>query len=525
MRTALLVSLSTLQLLSPLQSADFGIPVIDGKMSIISPLAPMEPGAASRALDAEEAHTNPLFIDQLGERQVLWVRDLVAKGAGEAAIRSALDGMAAWTRKAAPLRATASDVSALESRLRSEPSNLVLRNAVARYWVRELELERAGIDADKPLMFRIRPGSGMWQCTNCYLARGSRTEAPSAVYARARRAVDEFLSAAPKDPRALWQAALLDRMISDKDGRTNKSELDFEKRAAEEKGPSAAAARIAWISQDGTVTRLLARVGEYRGDKAVRSRLVREGFDLHGHRDPNFDIWEPVFRKATPEELAEANRLTEQAKAAEGRVRTEVLETLREFPAEVDVYRMLAYWPLDRNAPFPPQWYKRERIIRYAIMLDPTDWRLFFSRASNWNDLENKKMEMPSAQAQAILRKNRDGDFNYIYEETFKDIAADPFVPYVFALQAVRRAPAYPFAHQRLAVSMQHLIRYSIDGIPVINDAFLNAVNEMKLAQYAALRLQAHREEWRDEQTGAALAKMLEFTKRQLAAVPARPPR
>lgn len=505
-------------------AVEFGIAVIDGKAAIVSPLPPIDPAGATRALETEEARTSPQFIDQLAERQVLWLRGLVAKGGSEANILSALDNIAAWWRKATPIRAEAADINALERRLRTDPSNLTLGTAVARYWVRELELERAGIEADKPLMFRINPRTGNWLCTSCYLQRGSN-EAPSRTYPKAKRAVDGLLSRAPNDPGGLWQAALLERMTGEGYRTTSAAEIDLEKRAAAGKGPWAAAARIASVSQDGTVNSLRARANMLMGKKVIGSKLSTVTYDIHtGKRAPEKDIYVPVSREPYPGEIAEGRVLARQADELENRERVEVLGTLRAYPAEVDVFRMLAYWPLGRNAPLEPQWRERERILRYAIMLDPTDWRLHFSRASNWHDLENRKMELPSAEAQAILRMNRDGDFNYIYEQTREKIAADPFVPYVFTLQAVRRAPAYPFAHQRLAMTMQRLIRYEIDGVPVLQDAFQNAVAEMKLTQYAALRMQAHREEWRDQQTGEALGKVIEFTKRQLAAVPVTPP-
>jgi hypothetical protein len=282
-------------------------------------------------------------------------------------------------------------------------------------------------------------------------------------------------------------------------------------------------ARIYVLERDNTVAKLRERVGQLRGAKAIGSERIVTAYK-DGKRAPEHDVYKPVFRNPSPGELAEAEATQRKADALAEQQHSELEQSIRDNPDDPDLFRLLAQRPLDNNRPWEPQWRETERLLRYAILLDPTDWRLQLDRAANWNALGDKKLEMVSAEAQAVLRKNRDGDFNYIYDQERQKFEDDVFTGYVFALQAVRRDPASPFSNQRLAMAMQRLILHTINHVPIMPDAFQQAVLQMKLTYYAALRHLDHPEDWRDADTKGYTLQLLDWTKRQIANIPAKPP-
>lgn len=495
--------------------------MFSGNASVVSPLQPIAPPAAEAALATEAAQMDALAIDQLSERQEVWLRDLVARGAAAGTVRAGIDAVAAWARRAKPMRVQASDIRYLEDRVRRAPQDPAPRIAVARYWVRQMELERAGIPSDKWSLFRIR--SGRWVCTGCYAQRGL-TETASKAYPSAQAAVDSALAVAPNNPGALFQAALLWTMRFEEPlGTAEARALGYAQRAAAQQGPDAAAARLFALERDQRVEKLLTTVGQLRGDKAVGSKRIVTGYN-NGQRAPKFDVYKPVFRKATPQELAEADADARQAAALQAQQQAALEAALRDDPADPDLFRLLAERPLNPNQPDRPQLIEKERLLRYAILLDPTDWRLHLDRARNWNILGDRPLELASGEAQAVLRQNANGDFDYIYDQEKQKLGADAFLEYVFALQAVRRDPANPFSHQRLAMAMQGLILHTINHVPILPDAFQQAVAEMKLTQAVAQRHLEHPEDWRDAQTRQATLQLLDWTRRQIALIPAKPP-
>lgn len=502
-------------------AAAANLEMFSGNAPVVSPLAPMAPPAAEAVLRTEAAQIDALTIDQLSERQAVWLRDLVAHGAAAGTVRAGIDAVAAWAHQARPLRVQASDIQYLENRARRAPQDPAPRIEIARYWVRQMELERADIPSDKWSQFRIR--SGRWVCTGCYAQRGP-TETASKAYQNAQAAVDSALAVAPNNAGALFQAAILWNMRFEEPlGTAEARALGYAQRAAAQPGPDAAAARLFALERDQRVEKLLTTAGQLRSNKAVGSKRIVTAFN-NGQRAPERDVYQPIFRKATPQELAEADADARQAAALEAEQQAAVNAALRDDPTDPDLFRLLAERPMNPNQPDRPQLIKKERLLRYAILLDPTDWRLHLDRARNWNILGDRPRELASAEAQAVLQHNANGDFDYIYDQEKKKLTADAFLEYVFALQAVRRDPASPFSHQRLAMALQGLILHTINRVPILPDAFQQAVAEMKLTQAVAQRHLEHPEDWRGAQTKQATLQVLDWTRREIAVIPAKPP-
>lgn len=484
----------------------------------------MDSRAATAALAA--ARFDPIAIDQLAERQVLWARALIAKGASESSIRAAIDAIASWAQQAKPMRLQAQDIGSLEAAARTRPHDLSLDNAISRYWLRELARERGDIPSDRTMLFRINPRTGSWQCVGCYASRGP-SEQPSRAFPPASVAVRKALADAPNDATALFQAALLWMFVQDSGGppdAVNPEVEDFARRAAAQVGPEASAARIYLLVHDSAVARLRQQAGVLRGRKAIGSKVIVRGFDSEGHPDPDRNVYQPIFRAATPQEIAAAQELDRKAAALEAEQSGELDAALQAGRANSDCIRMLASRPIDLAGNWQQQREEQERVLRYAILLDPTDWTLHFARAANFSGMHQRALELASAEAQAVLRNNRDGDFVYIFDQEWDKLRADAFIPYVFALQAVRRDPANPFAHQRLAMAMQDLIRHRINGVPIMPQAFQQAVLEMKLVRYLAQRHLQHPEDWRDASTRQSTLELLEWVNKQIASIPAKPP-
>lgn len=495
---ALAVSMETFEIKQPIDSA----------------IQPIDPRSADAALNTARAYYDPLYLDQLAEAQVVYVRGLIARGAGPAAIRAALDEIAAWSRRAAPMRERAADIHALENTARSNPGNVGLRVAIARYWVRQLQLERDEIPSDRPRMFRVWVKTRGWECLDCYVKRGPR-ETGSAVFPRAQAAVQAALMAGPNDPGALFAASQLWKMMFQEPlGTAEAKSIDFAKRAAAQQGPEAAAARIFVLERDNQVAKLEERVGQLRGIKAVGSQRIWTAFN-NGVRDPAHDAYKPIFRNASPQEQAEANAIAKKAVALKREQRAELESSIERNPLSVDVFRVLAEWPSNINTDDRER-MEKERILRYAILLDPTDWRLEWDRAENWNALAQPKMENAAAIAQAALRKWANGNFIPLYDEAADKLEPDRFGEYGFALQAVRREPASPFAHERLAMALRDIVGKTIDGVPMLPDAASRASAEVRLTYYAALRHLDHPEAWRDANTKVAAEKTAEWAKARM---------
>lgn len=479
--------------------------------AIDSPIQPMDARTAEAALNSARAWYDPLYLDQMAEAQVDWVRGMVAKGANSAAIRSALDQIAAWSKKEAPLRAQAANINALENRARSAPGDVGLRVAIARYWVTKLELERDDIPSDRPRQFRVWVKTRGWECLNCYVQRGPR-ETGSAVFARAEAAVQAALATGPNDPGALFAASQLWSMMFEEPlGTAEAKSIDYARRAAAQQGPAAAAARIYVLERDNQVAKLEERVGQLRGAKAIGSVPVWTAFN-NGRRDPAHDAWKPVFRNASPQEQAEAEATEQKARALAREQRVELESSVGQNPLSADVFRVLAEWPSNINTDEKER-MEKERILRYAMLLNPTDWRLGWDRAANWNALGQKKMENAAAISQAALRKWADGNFIPLYDEAADKLEPDRFGAYVFALQAVRREPANPFAHQRLSMALRDLAGHTIGGLPDLPDAASRAAAEVKLTYDAALRHLDHPEDWRDANTKGATEQLISWAK------------
>lgn len=501
-------------------AATIDFPPLQSTQGIVSPLAPLDPASAERALDTEAARVDPLFIDQLAERQALWLRNLVAKGARESEVQSGLDAVDRWAHRAAQMRARAADIGQLEAMGRSAPADAAVHVAIARYWVRELELERDNIQSDRWEMFRIQPSAGTWVCLGCYATRGPG-EVRSQTWPRARQAVDAALRLAPNNPAALWQQALLYRMVSDGYATTENAQARrIASTAAALQGPDAAAARVYLAMHDTAVGKLRQQAALDGAKQAVGSRPAYHYDNGRLVRD----VPVPVFRNPTTGEKAQADSLSQQASALAAKQNAEVDAAMRDYSADPDIFRMLADQPLDRGADFVPQRERRERILRYAIMLDPTDWRLHLMRAANWNALGEKGLEQPSADFQGFLRIYHGSDYVAVYDRNYARLRGDAFIPYCMALEAVRRNPADPFAHKRLAMGLQGVIAHRIFNVPIVAGAFHQAVAEMKLTRLTAMRALSHPEEWKDAATQRAIQNVRDWANQQIAAIPAKPP-
>jgi hypothetical protein len=367
-------------------------------------------------------------------------------------------------------------------------------------------------------MFRLWVKTKRWECLNCYVQRGPR-ETGSTAFLRAEAAVQAALAASPSDPGALFAASQLWNMMFEEPlGTAEAKSIEYAKRAAAQHGPEAAAATVFVLERDNRVAKLEERVAQLRGIKAVKSVKIWSAF-RNNRPDPVNDIYKPVFRNASPQELAEANATEQQALALKREQRAELESSVQHNPLAADVFRILAEWPANLNTDEQER-MEKERILRYALLLAPTDWRLEWDRAANWAAVEQHKLEAAASIAQDALRKYPDTNFIPMYDQAADKLAADAFGAYTFALQAVRREPASPFAHQRLALALRNLVGRTIDGVPMLPDAANRTFYEVKLTYYAAVRHLGHPEAWRDANTRHATEQVIEWAKARMARPP-----
>ncbi len=116
-----------------------------------------------------------------------------------------------------------------------------------------------------------------------------------------------------------------------------------------------------------------------------------------------------------------------------------------------------------------------------------------------------------------MLRKEETVNFIELYDMAADKLAPDNFSAYVIALQGVRREPANPFAHQRLALGLHGMAGRTIDGPPMLPDAADRAAAEVQFTYYAAFRRLDHPEDWRDANTKGALEHVIAWAKARMA--------
>ena len=165
-----------------------------------------------------------------------------------------------------------------------------------------------------------------------------------------------------------------------------------------------------------------------------------------------------------------------------------------------------------------------ERILRYALMLNPGDYRLYWLRVTalakggNWlggkEDLGPHNIGEASEYAQWALRKGKAND-----EGRCGDLAAeiakkykDPFTHYAVALRCVHMEPDRPGPRKSLVVSFVGMAEPNIVGSEMPDALEQGQLESEVMYQIAARRLE-HPEEWAPEESkitvvqGMALAK------------------
>jgi hypothetical protein len=245
-------------------------------------------------------------------------------------------------------------------------------------------------------------------------------------------------------------------------------------------------------------------IGSYTRERTVNpGEVVRDGNvykkELGGGSVPG-----PIIKAPTVQELAQADALEAQIKQLYSQNRLQVDNLVRHEPANAEMFVILS--DTYRGGPI------RERVIRYALMLNPGDYRLYWLRATalakggNWlggkEQLGPHNIGEASDYAQWALRKglaNDKGHCGGMASEIAKKYK-DPFTTYTVALHCAQMEPDRPAPRRALVISFVGMAEPSIVGSEMPGALEQGELESEVMYQIAARRLD-HPDEWAPEES------------------------
>jgi hypothetical protein len=504
---------SVVILLTPGGRADAGIGLDFFESSSAPVVSPIQPfifptGELPFNFDTRPELFEPLLAGQQAESMILGVRLMVRDARRDAEIRAVLDKIARWSQRVEAVRRDHMNGAAIEASAQKDPRNLRLMARLARHHVRQLELERADVLAKTPPAFRhtmdirVNPKTAGWQDES-----GLISGFPSAAFPRAQAAVQAALALDANDPEALLQAAALyRRQFTSMYGRTEDPRA-YWLRAKASGGSAAAVADVHLALSDP-------RPGNLRA-KAADLRTAKSGSHERYERRPDGSVWkvvEPWHRDPTRSDLADANALEAEAARIDAEMRAILDAVLRREPLNAHVFSRFAESRRGLSG---------ERALRYALLLDPSDFRLHGWRAILWAVAKQSTLELASDYAAWVLRKDKAGTFfvKIGFADDMRGKYKDPFTAYVIALETVRVRPAHPLAHQRLALALQRLTGQSLPGGELMPDAARQARLAWGVAYHTAARMLDHPEEWERDDSRSRWTEAMEIAQRAMKAL------
>jgi hypothetical protein len=494
------------------------------------------------AFDPRPEMFDPVKAGQEADAIDLGLRNMVRNRASDAELRSAVDKLVRWSKKMERLRSQyyAGGLAALDTLAeRNLRDSKVLARCATR-WVDAVEVERMEVLATvKPVWrgesnnmadVRVDPQTYLWRYPKA-TPNETNGQVRSAAFPRAQRAIQRALSVDPISPEALFASA---RLLHRQYGAEDDLMLTQVRRAAQSTGPYSAAARLYVLEVDTGASQIEARalwlrnvqrapttfgvgeheVGSYSAGDDVPSGQTARGGKLYA---PNVTFIEgPIIHTPTAQDVAEADALDAQAKRIRAGTRIAEDSLVKQNPTNEEMFVVLATYYGGALT--------REHILRYALFLDPGDYRLYWLRdtalakGGNWmggkEDFGPHNIGEASDFAQWAFRRGQVNDEDHCVSMTSQiaEKYKDPFTYYAVALHCMHLEPDRPAARRDLVASFMGMSIANFLGSQ-LPDSFEQGQLESEVMYQIAARLLEHKEEWRLGNTQQLFVKWMALAK------------
>ena len=524
----------------PEPSLDF----FDAKESLLK--IPIKPFAFTRDeipfdFDPRPEMFDPVKAGQEADAIDLGLRNMVRNRASDAELRVAVDKLVRWAQKMERLQSQyyAGGLAALETLAERNPRDSKVLARCATRWVDAVEVERMEVlatvrpvlrgDSNNMADVRVNPQTYLWVYPKATLIE---TKGPvrSAALPKAQRAIQRALSVDPRNPEALFASAMLSRRLY---GIGDDVVLAALHQASQSTGSYASAARLYVLGTDRSYTSgLTARIDKLRevihgpgvGIDSVRTYNLGPGESLRPNETVSGGMIHthgtapgPIIKAPTAQELAQADALEAQIKQFYIQNRLQIDNLVRHDPTNAEMFVVLGNTYRSGTI--------GERVLRYALMLNPADYRLYWLRdtalakGGNWlkgnEDFGPHNIGEASDYAQWVLRRGQVKDEAHcsgLASEIAKKYYQDPFTYYTIALHCVHMEPDRPGPRRALVIGFIGMSRPTIVGSEMPDAREQGQLESEVMYQIAARRLE-HPDEWAPEESKTTLVQWMALAK------------
>jgi hypothetical protein len=534
------------KLSGPEPSLDF----FDAKESLLK--IPIKPFVFTRdeipfAFDPRPEMFDPVKAGQEADAIDLGLRKMVANRASDAELRIAVDRLVRWAQKMERLQSQyyAGGLAALDTLSERNPRDTRVLSRCATRWVDALEVERMEVLATiKPALrgesnnmadIRVDPQTYLWRYPQA-APNEANGQVRSAAFPRAQGAIQRVLSVDADSPEALFASAMLSRRTY---GVGDNVVLAALHQASQSIGAYALAARLYVLERDRSYTSGLTAqinklrevirgpstggggrserfVGSYTPGQSINSGEVVRGSSVYKVEVGGSPIPGPIIKAPTAQELAQADALEAQIKQFYIQNRLQIDSLVRQNPTNAEMFVVLGNNYHGGTI--------GERILRYALMLNPGDYRLYWLRVTalakggNWlggkEDLGPHNIGEASEHAQWTLRKglaNDEGHCGGLASEIANKYK-DPFTHYAVALHCMHMTPHRPKPRRELLISLFGMSEPNIVGSEMPDALEQGQLESEVMYQIAARRLE-HPDEWAPEESKTTMVQWMALAK------------
>lgn len=467
-------------------------------------------------LDARPEMFDPVRAGQEVEAMDVALRGMVRSGRSQTEIGVAIEKIARWERQVDRLRVryASGGVNALEALARQSSDIRVLARCATR-WVQAVEVERAEMlstiapwfrgESNAMVQVRVNPRTYAWAFPKSY--PWARNTLISVAFPKAQTAIQRALAVNPKDAESLFAEAMLLRR---QDGATLEDSLALARRAAQSTGPYAAAAHVFVLETDNLGPyQLEARADWLRNVQRGPSTSSVQDTPSHSYTPGEYvspgntvkggtvyvpmPHWTPgpIIHVPTARDIAEANALEAKAKQIRANMRAEEDNVIEQNPRDVEMFLILATYNSERRF--------SDSVLRYALLLDPSDYRLHWLRDARFTEPGKPQSAVAEASdyAQWFLRKGYADDWGHCssYALQLHKKYKDPFISYVLASHCMHLNPTRPAGHLDLVVSFMKMRPPFFAG-SFVSGALEQGRLESEVMYQIGARLLEHPDEW-----------------------------
>jgi tetratricopeptide (TPR) repeat protein len=478
---------------------------------------------------------DPVKTGQEADAIDLGLRNLVRNRASDAELRRAVDKLVRWAQKMERLQSQyyAGGLAALDMLADRNPRESKVLARCATRWVDAVEVERmeelATVtpawrgESNNMADVRVDPQTYLWRYPP---ATPNKTGGAvrSAAFPKAQKALQRALSVDAHNPEALFASAMLSRRTY---GVGDDVVLSALRQASQSTGAYASAAHLYVLERDRSYTsgltaqidklrevirgpstggggRTESFVGSYTPGQSVDPGEVVRGSSVYRVGVGGSSVPGPILKAPTAQELAQADALEVQLKQFYIQNRQQIDDLVRREPTNAEMFVVLGNNYHGGTI--------GERVLRYALLLNPGDYRLYWLRltalAKGGHWIDGKEQLGPhnigeaSEYVQLSLHRGKLNDVGHCrgLDNEIADKYDDPFTVYTIATHCMHLEPDRPAPRRELTQSIMGMSRVNFLGTQ-FPDAFEQGQLESEVMYQIAARLLDHKEEWRPGDT------------------------